>query len=303
MGVPVLDARRPLVAGRGTGLRRRTGPPRRPGRAATGPRGSAPVRGSVQASSSRRRFATASSALTRPSVTRRRCASTVARTWTSRSSCAAAMSSASWFTRSATSNRPCSTCSVAVRCSQPQQQVRGVDVPGERDGLSEEPLCLRAQALGGRHHGGRRHLVGDAGPVAQLDGDPQRVGAAPGRPVVVPLVPVDLAHVADRQARGLPEPDLLGHLERPPSVGEGGAGARRTTSRPARGCWRRAAGSAVGRPVRRVERLPQVARASSSRRNCRCTSPAWLIAMLTPARSPMSAASARWRSAVVSASA
>ena len=221
----------------------------------------------------------------------RRCARTVARTWTSalargRRRCP----SASWFSRSASSNRPCSTCSVASPVQPAAEQVRGVEVPGERDGLVRRAAPPpRARPWAAAVTAAVRHLVGDAGPVAQLDGDPQRVGEAPGRPVVVTLVPVDLAHVADRQARGLPEPDLLGHLERPPSVREGGqvlAGPR-VGQREVVGGVQQAA--AVGRPVRRVERLPE--ELGAPRRavgTAGAPGPAWLIAMLTPARSPMS---------------
>src|SRR6266545_3677726 len=64
-------------------------------------------------------------------------------------------------------------------------------------------------ALGSRRGGHVRHLIGDARPVPELDGDPERVDEALGCLDVVALIPVHLAHIADVDASGLSLAHLL----------------------------------------------------------------------------------------------
>ena len=93
------------------------------------------------------------------------------------------------------------------------EEVGGVELSGKGDRPREQPLGLLVVALGSRGGGQVRHLVGDVGPVPELDSDPEGVDEAGGCPGVIALLPVHLTHVADVDADGLSLAHLLGHCE------------------------------------------------------------------------------------------
>jgi hypothetical protein len=85
----------------------------------------------------------------------------------------------------------------------------GIEQPGHRDRLGEEPVGLVVVPVGGGGGGHARDLIGDACPVPKFDGDPQRLDKALGGPNGVALLLVDRPQVADDDTGGRPVPSIV----------------------------------------------------------------------------------------------